>query len=495
MSLFISYAAIFAAIFSLYSYQSMRLGLSEVLSSRLIGTYGQPNLFAGLMLIGFFSYQQLILNNERYGILYQVPSVLLAVVLFLAGSQAALLGLTLSILCVLYLVVKRRQEFCCLRSGIYALCALMLGYVVAAQIGLTTVLQRYASEVDITQGSISTYVRFNDWFSAILIGLDHPWFGVGVGNFKSVINDYQIKTVEILSFTYDSLSLSLWAHNDYLHILAENGFVVFFMFAVFICYILKPFFDKYSSEEFYLVPAFLSILVMMCFGYPFRYHAIVFVIICIVSQLTCNDIAVFNIKRNNVIMCLVVFFVVLDIFFFKHFVDMYRLDMFAEVVVSNKIVEKDFFVVGQNTLLTSSEDELYGWEFKHHLYYNLSSKSLFEHDIGLAESILPDALKHRVVNGFHTMDFALSQLYYVLGDYEKGMSYSRAAMKNRPDRDQYFNFMHLNNVMGISSSKKIPLNTLLDDSQFHELLESKVIDKSQFDENKIVILKDRINKV
>lgn len=71
--------------------------------------------------------------------------------------------------------------------------------------------------VEVTEENFAAVERLAHWQTAIAMWDDHPWIGIGVGNFDSRFEEYSVHP--------DFLESQGHAHNYYLHILAETGVV------------------------------------------------------------------------------------------------------------------------------------------------------------------------------------------------------------------------------------------------------------------------------
>ena len=65
------------------------------------------------------------------------------------------------------------------------------------------------------------YGRFTVWLDTMDIVRDHPWTGVGAGSYRSVIRLYQAHQEKV----FEDIEM-VYAHNDYVQILAESGILV-----------------------------------------------------------------------------------------------------------------------------------------------------------------------------------------------------------------------------------------------------------------------------
>ena len=477
----VAFGAVFAAVLGLYQYIAIQLGVLPPLNTtRLAGTYGQPNLFAGLMLLGLFCYYQVLLTANKFKIQYHIPGLLLAVVLFLTGSRAGMLALVVSATIAFYLLIKYRLKQKILSLNLSLLGVLLLGYWLSSFFSKVTPLQRNANELAIVSGSVNSYQRFNDWFSSLWMGWDHLFSGVGIGNFKSNLSGYQIKTVEFLKFTYDSISRTLWAHNDFLHIFAENGIFVFIALVSLCLFVFVRFYTQRSFDKFFLYLGFISFLVMMVFGHPFRYHALVFSFVGVSAILISNEKAIFKIWKNKFSTFIACALIIIDCLFAPHFIHMVNLGRFQKEYRVLKNINLDTYKTLENKYLKDSlGDGLYSWQFQHELYLRLVDVVFFSHDRALGLYILPELLNYSEKNKFPVIAYGVGKVYYSLGEYEKSKEFSQLALQNKPDKNEYFDLLHLSNVMLISHKNNIPVKKLISPEDLVKLKENHVIHPSQ----------------
>ncbi|MFO7765852.1 MAG: hypothetical protein R6V33_05415, partial [Pelovirga sp.] len=74
-ALILSYVALFSSVFSLILHLCAKFGILNLIPmGRVYGNYGQPNLLAALMLIGLFSYMQLLHSTRKKSAIYFIPA-------------------------------------------------------------------------------------------------------------------------------------------------------------------------------------------------------------------------------------------------------------------------------------------------------------------------------------------------------------------------------------------------------------------------------------
>jgi len=253
---------------------------------RVVGIYGQPNLFALLLLSGLlvFLYQHLhgeSFSTQRLSKLKYLPFLTVALVFFLTGSRAGLLAFSLTYLPLCWLKVRKRylaDDFSGRKQFIHLSCVLLLAF------GVSYALNSFV-DTETLHGlgdtGISTDARFLFWTSAVLIFLDHPWFGVGLGNFKYYLPKYINQAHDTLGFIqYEAMGYTKWAHNELLQLLCEGGIFVFLI----VIFLLSCFFfqlilyasgrRQWSPLKLYSHLFILPFIIQSMFSWPMRHSAL-----------------------------------------------------------------------------------------------------------------------------------------------------------------------------------------------------------------------------
>lgn len=486
----LSFAAIIATQWSFLQYLGGRMGVLGMVShGRMYGVYGQPNLLACLILLGMACWCHLLLELHRRRLIHFLPLFILASGLFLTASRAAMLALAVASLFV-FLVVHRKQHYRHLYGFFGAVgSTVVAAYAAVSLFGAHSPLGRNASELAVEGGSVNTYQRFNDWYSAFQIGMDHFWSGAGIGHFKMLLGKYSIETAEALHFTYDSISQTLWAHNDFLHIFAENGFVVagLLLFAGWL--LVRHAIATFSGETVFPLFAVLAFAIMMCFGHPFRYHALVFSLMLIFAQLLRNARPVVVLGRRMSLVLVLGTLVLINLVMAQHFNRSYNLGRFvSESMNAEEYSAESYFRAKQKYLGDALNDSLYAWQFLHETYAEMTQHIFNEDDRVFAVQILPEMLDYAEHNNFASYSFLLARIFYITGDYASSMAYARQAYDRDPEKDVYFDFVHVNQVLMISRDNDIPLDQLFGAETFQSLCETGVLKERQFEANRLVAL-------
>jgi len=202
---------------------------------RAYGTFEQPNPYAGYLgltlpvAVGMI-FAGFVTTGERIPTRWLVwaggTGVLMAAALVMSWSRGAWLGAAAALGVMVIAVVARSG-----RAAVLGLVfVLLLAYLVLAS-GLSflppSVVQRFSDFVpylgvvdvrgmEVTDANYAVLERMAHWQSAMDMWTDHPWLGVGIGNYEVAYAQYALP----------QWSLPLGhAHNYYLNIGAEAGFL------------------------------------------------------------------------------------------------------------------------------------------------------------------------------------------------------------------------------------------------------------------------------
>lgn len=222
--------------------------------SRAFGTFGMPNSFAAYMEVAtlplipivVWAGQRVVQEWRTYRLArlqgYVASSIErralignLSFFMLIASSVAVGLGSialsfsrggwlgTIAAIGVMVVLLGRRAVFL---STLYALTLAFLFMVTAPGTVVGEVQERFEQLVDqaqigdirrvtVTDDNFAVVERMSHWQTAIAMWDEHPWIGVGVGNYNERFGDFAVHPEFDVSQGH--------AHNYYLHVLAETG--------------------------------------------------------------------------------------------------------------------------------------------------------------------------------------------------------------------------------------------------------------------------------
>jgi O-antigen ligase len=203
---------------------------------RVYGTFDQPNPYAGYINITLAIVLALTLlaQNVMLRILAGMATILLAIAVYLSQSRGGELAIAAALLFIiiagfprLRLLAKIGAIIALAIVGAYCAGLVPQHYLmpILKQLGLAGISLTAPNDAD-----YSTAERLAHWIAGINMFLDHPIFGVGIGNYPVVYPKYFI-TIFVLPLGH--------AHNYYINIAAEAGIVgltgfMLFLVAIFV---------------------------------------------------------------------------------------------------------------------------------------------------------------------------------------------------------------------------------------------------------------------
>jgi O-antigen ligase len=125
--------------------------------------------------------------------------------------------------------------------------------------------------------------RISFWVNSLLMLKDHPFGGVGVGNWSMEYPKYHDKIM--VDREYDDKIKLYQLHNEFLEILVSTGIIGGFLFYSFIFLFFRECYLLYRSEEFkeknevlFMALGFFGFLVFGNFNYPLQVYVTMMVI-------------------------------------------------------------------------------------------------------------------------------------------------------------------------------------------------------------------------
>ena len=187
----------------------------------ILQNYGHNHYAAFLLLVLPVLWWQLISNHSRYHYLNIVVLLSSYLIVFLSLARIALLLVFLQFLLLLFLLQRQLPQT---QQGLLKTITKILLFsftvVLSLYLLLTTPLSRTNNQLCLLSlgrkqlcQPISQNARLNYWTNAWQIFRHHPWTGSGLGSFYLASH----------GLIFDQGSQSIFAHNIFLHLLAETG--------------------------------------------------------------------------------------------------------------------------------------------------------------------------------------------------------------------------------------------------------------------------------
>ena len=190
---------------------------------RAHGHFGQPNPFAGYLgtALPLALAVVFLLPRDVLARWARPAAALLALAVALSFSRGAWLGIALATTVMLAVVSQRSRRWLVPLGAALLLLGVLgtLGLLPAAVGERLGIIAEYfgpfdVRRVELTPENWSVVERMAHWQAAWYMFLDHPWFGIGPGNYATVYDDY---------FLPGWLEPLGHAHNYYLNLAAEAG--------------------------------------------------------------------------------------------------------------------------------------------------------------------------------------------------------------------------------------------------------------------------------
>jgi O-antigen ligase len=237
---------------------------------RAYGALPHPNILGGFLVLGavllivFHIYRRKADHaDERYEVLVQIfrekvfanlVSVLFVVALFFSFSRSAWLSFALFLF--LFIAISFiRKDFLAQKYALPLILFMGVSLFIVSYPFMNLVEARVESKGYIER--VSNRERASSTSQAIEVIKDRPWTGVGIGAYPLVISQEYMPDRK--SYAYQP------AHNTFLLVIAETGFLAFFSF---LALLVLVFFSSFSKADLiYRLPLFASLIILLFFDH------------------------------------------------------------------------------------------------------------------------------------------------------------------------------------------------------------------------------------
>lgn len=444
-------------------------------SERVGGFYGQPNLFAVLLtvtLLAFYYRYLHPLKKETFALpagLRFVPVLLLEFVFFLTGSKGGFVSRALILLLLLWLIF-RKSYLADSREGKKEFFRLLscMGFAFL----LSRAILWFFTDSALPHGEIvfglSSSARLIFWGASVLIFADHPFFGVGLDNWKFFQNAYGPLAHDFFGFIpYEAMGNTNWAHNELLQILAEGGIFPFLLLLLMIGLLLVQIFKKFACKNttmlspvfFYSHLLLLPFIIQSMFEWPYRHPGLLILFFLFVGNLLAQY-PLFTVHLSRPFrFCLVALSIVALGFTgvlvrqemqLKKF--MVNLRSEASVIFMEKTLP-EFDLLVNNPY---SRHRVLIAAMPHYAFLARASEKTT-----LAEQILPYAEELAALEGVRWQWYSLALLYLKVGREEDARRATQKAIDLMPSDDRAWAFMHYLNIRRASRETGRPLEDFI----------------------------------
>lgn len=200
------------------------LAATRASSVRSAGLFDGLNLAARYFVIAFVFLVYLLANNKkrviRWFLLLGMGLMLVAVAYTLSRSGIALMVIAIAL--IIFRVLHAGGKRTLLYLSIVLLLGLFLVPETFWQALVSSITGREYVSLRARTNSIQSNVRFDLWYAGFRMWLDHPFAGVGIGQFTKNLFAYLP--------AYSVIDKELGAHSMYVQMLAETGLIGFGLF-------------------------------------------------------------------------------------------------------------------------------------------------------------------------------------------------------------------------------------------------------------------------
>jgi O-Antigen ligase len=238
-----------------------KLSLTDYCS--FAGTFGNPNHFAGYLILVLPLFIYFFLNTKSRKVLHFLPVFVAIVSIFLSNSRFAILG---SIIALFLLFLSKRFKKITLK--IWTLSCLGLILILNLAYNLTTEDQRYALPPQIAKAS-STAGHAKSTLASLQILQLHPdklFLGYGIvasGPASKIANlakpQIVMENISVANKLLLPINRLAIPENWYLQVLLNNGLIYSIIYTNLVFALI--FAREYSSQNWYLILGFLVILI------------------------------------------------------------------------------------------------------------------------------------------------------------------------------------------------------------------------------------------
>lgn len=203
--------------------------------SNIFGNIGQPNQFTDFISIGFVALAYLFVIGQINVIVFAAYGLLFSLAITFTARRGVLLYYVIMIFTAGWVWLRNRKDAEKQESYkkiLIVLAAVFIG-IIAVQMLFPKIVSLFASAPASTTTGLerlsgdaigqSTYRRFYEWYKAIVLFTQHPFFGVGWYQYPR--EGIYIMQTEQFSYIPMNSKLYTHCHNSLFNIMAESGII------------------------------------------------------------------------------------------------------------------------------------------------------------------------------------------------------------------------------------------------------------------------------
>ncbi|WP_162237762.1 O-antigen ligase [Pedobacter sp. Leaf41] len=237
------------------------------------------------------------LKSKFWSTVNSINIFLFLLVLMNSGSRTAIISLMLALSIFLFINIYSKNSIVAPK---------IRGYWKIVVVSLSLIIILFSFVYLYEKNPTSVVGRLLIYRVSLNIIFDHPFMGVGIGNFKKVYNLYQSDYFENKSFEFIDLLAkdTYYAFNDFLQYAVETGLIIFSLTIVAILFLSKKLILKIKNCNCQFlngtVCAILALLVCSQFSYPLHIISIQVIFIFLISIIISRTLKVVSISYQNI---------------------------------------------------------------------------------------------------------------------------------------------------------------------------------------------------
>ena len=279
-------------------------------------------------------------------------------------------------------------------------------------------------------GSIQTRIELAK--STIEVIKDNPLIGVGAGNWKVSFPEYGLdqfaREVQLGKVNYQR------AHNDWLQLFAENGFLGFICYLLFSLIVLYKGIVKWNQKGYQgtliLISAFLSFCVLMLFDFPRERveHNLIFLVIAALLIKSDENIKIQKKYTNKIFLISLLLSLFIVFIGYKTITGEIKMKQIQQLHTNGNWVLMHKTAVDLN----SSGYDINPFSMPPIWYAGVASFSMNNYDLALNEFKEAEKVHPYNVNILNN----IASTYYQLGDRDKAVAYYEKVLEISPNYDE-----------------------------------------------------------
>ncbi|OGW71623.1 MAG: hypothetical protein A2047_00370 [Omnitrophica bacterium GWA2_41_15] len=205
-----------------------------LINKRAIGTFPSPNILGGYLLMAFFLSLAILKNQVSHKRWFFAPPLII-IALMLTKSLGVWISFIAIFIILFFIPYNALKKHKVLLIISFACIAITMPFII---------LGRWDRITDLGNHHNSITMRFNYWKTAMAIIKDHPFIGIGPGNFQQMFLNY---------YELGWGTGTKYAHNIFLQLWLETGILGF----ISIFYLIIAFITKNALKSSYVFLAAL----------------------------------------------------------------------------------------------------------------------------------------------------------------------------------------------------------------------------------------------